>query len=423
MCSDEFNRFSRANVKRDTGAYPTMEFVATLTFSEAREMVLATVRRALPALEAESVPLESAAGRVLAESIHADRDTPPVSRSVRDGFAVRAIDLPGSLEVIGEVRAGERFAGFVGPGQTVEIMTGAPVPDGADAVVMVEHTLREQGHVVIDRSGEPGQFINPRGCEAGAGEAVLHPGLRLDYSGAAALAAFGRSSVSVYRRPEVAIIATGDEIVEVGETPAEFQIRNSNAYSLAAQVARAGGVPKILAVARDTVEHTRERIREGLDAGLLLLSGGVSAGKYDVVEEVLAEFGARFFFDRVLIQPGQPLVFGSASGKFFFGLPGNPASTMVTFEIFARAAVELLGGEAEPALHMPFARLTREFHHRPGLTRFLPARLSADGAEVTPIDWHGSGDIPAMARANAYLVADSGRAEYPRGELIRVLLK
>ena len=182
-------------------------------------------------------------------------------------------------------------------------------------------------------------------------------------------------------------------------------------------------IPKILAVARDTVEHTRQRIREGFQSGLLLLSGGVSAGKYDVVEEVLGEFDARFYFDRVLIQPGQPLVFGSASGKFFFGLPGNPASTMVTFEVFARAAVELLGGEAEPALHMPFARLTREFRHRPGLTRFLPARLSDDGAELTPIGWHGSGDVPAMTRANAYLVADPGRAEYPRGEWIRVLRK
>jgi molybdopterin molybdotransferase len=164
-------------------------------------------------------------------------------------------------------------------------------------------------------------------------------------------------------------------------------------------------------------------IGEGLAADLLLLSGGVSAGKYDVVEEVLGGFGAEFLFDRVLIQPGQPLVFGSAQGKFFFGLPGNPGSTMVTFEIFARAALELLAGHEDTALHMPWARLTRDFRHRTGLTRFLPARLSADGSDVTPVDWHGSADIPSLARANAYLVADPGRAEYPRGELIRVLLK
>jgi molybdopterin molybdotransferase len=397
--------------------------VAPLTFPQARAMVLDRVRagRAMPTTE--EVNLEAAAGRVLAETVAADRDAPAVSRSVRDGYAVRAIDLPGVLTVIGEVRAGDRFQGEVGRGQAVEIMTGAPIPAGADAVVMVEHTARENGNVRIDRSAEPHQFINPKGCEASAGEAVLHPGHRLDYTDIAMLAAFGRPRVKVYRRPEVAIIATGDEIVEVHEAPEDFQIRNSNAHSLAAQVARAGGVPRLLPLARDTVEHTTEMIGQGLQADLLLLSGGVSAGKYDVVEEVLASFGADFYFDRVLIQPGQPVVFGSASGKFFFGLPGNPSSTMVTFEIFARAALELLAGEEEIALPMPYARLTREFHHRIGLTRFLPARLSADGETVTPVDWHGSGDIPALTRANAYLVADPDRAEYERGEWIRVLLK
>jgi molybdopterin molybdotransferase len=397
--------------------------VPPLTFLDARETVLRSVRAARQAPTVESVGLSDASGRVLAEDVAADRDTPAVSRSVRDGFAVRAIDLPNQLEVIGEVRAGEAFAGEVGRGQAVEIMTGAPIPAGADAVVMVEHTRRENGRVVIDRSAEPHQFINPRGCEAAHGEIVLQSGKHLDYTDIALLAAFGRAGVAVYRRPDVAIIATGDEIVEVHESPQEFQIRNSNAYSLAAQVVRAGGTPRILPIARDTLEHTRDVIAQGLDADLVLLSGGVSAGKYDVVEEVLAGFAAEFFFDRVLIQPGQPLVFGKAAGKFFFGLPGNPSSTMVTFEIFARAALELLAGRDETPLPMPYARLTRDFRHRTGLTRFLPARLSVDGAEVTPVEWHGSGDIPALTRANAYLVADSERAEYPRGELIRVLLK
>lgn len=400
-----------------------MKTVPPLTFAEARATVIDTVRGARTAPAIEEVSLDAAAGRVLAEDVAADRDTPALARSVRDGFAVRAIDLPGELAVVGEVRAGERYAGAVGPGQAVEIMTGAPLPEGADAVVMVEHTRRENGRVVIDRSAEPQQFINPRGCEAAAHEIVLHRGTRLDYSSIAMLAAFGRPKAKVYARPRVAIIATGDEIVEVHEAPEEFQIRNSNAYSLAAQVARAGGTPEILPVARDTVEHTRQMIGRGFDADLLLLSGGVSAGKYDVVEEVLAGFGATFLFDRVLIQPGQPLVFGRASNRFFFGLPGNPASTMVTFEIFARAALELLGGQEDVALRMPFARLTREFRHRVGLTRFLPAHLSTDGVDVTPIDWHGSGDVPSLTRANAYLVTDPDRAEYPRGELIRVLLK
>jgi molybdopterin molybdotransferase len=287
--------------------------------------------------------------------------------------------------------------------------------------------------VRIEGAAEPLQFINPQGCEAAAHQVVLHAGKRMDYADVAMLAAFGRTHACVFRRPEVAIVATGDEIVEVSETPAPHQIRNSNAYSLAAQVARAGGIPRILPVARDTVEHTRDIVLRGLASDLLLLSGGVSAGKYDVVELVLGDLGAEFYFDRVLIQPGQPLVFGqtigtAASGrrwygKFFFGLPGNPSSTMVTFELFARAALELLAGQTESSLHMPFARLTRDFRHRPGLTRFLPAHLGSDGAEVTPVEWHGSGDVPALTRANAYLVADPARAEYARGESIRVLLK
>jgi molybdopterin molybdotransferase len=397
--------------------------VPALTFPEAREMVLAQVRASLPTPGIETLDLCAAAGRVLAEDVAADRDSPALSRSVRDGFAVRAIDLPGALKVIGEVRAGDRFAGEVGPGETVEIMTGAPIPAGADAVIMVEHVRREGDLVHYDQSAEPHQFINPQGCEAAAGEVVLHPGKRLDYADIALLAAFGRTTASVFHRPVAAIIATGDEIVEIHQQPLDFQIRNSNASSLAVQVARAGGIPKILPIARDTVEHTRAAIGEGLKADMLLLSGGVSAGKYDVVEEVLAGFGAKFFFDRVLIQPGQPVVFGSASGKFFFGLPGNPSSTMVTFEIFARAALELLGGQEEIALPMPYARLTREFRHRPGITRFLPARLSADGTQITPVDWLGSGDVPALTRANAYLVTDPDRSEYPSGEWIQVLSK
>jgi molybdopterin molybdotransferase len=394
-----------------------------LTFLAARQTVIDKVTGARLHPEVETVALDAAAGRVLAEDIAADRDVPALARSVRDGYAVRAADLPGELAVIGEVRAGQRFEGEVARGQAVEIMTGAPIPAGADAVAMVEHARRVDGRVSIDGTAQALQFINPQGCEAGAGEIVLHAGKRMDYTDVAMLAAFGRTRVQVFRRPVVAIVATGDEIVEVSRQPAAFQIRNSNAWSLAAQVTRAGGIPRILPVARDTVEHTREIVRQGLASDLLLLSGGVSAGKYDVVEPVLAELGADFYFDRVLIQPGQPLVFGRAGATFFFGLPGNPSSTMVTFEIFARAALELLSGQLETALLMPYSRLTCDFRHRPGVTRFLPAHLSADGAEVTPVKWHGSGDVPALTRANAYLVADPARAEYAGGELIRVLLK
>ena len=189
----------------------------------------------------------------------------------------------------------------------------------------------------------------------------------------------------------------------------------------AVHVARAGGTPIILPIARDLYSSTRELVERGLEADLLLLSGGVSAGKYDIVERVLADLGAEFYFDRVLIQPGQPLVFGRARGKFFFGLPGNPASTMVTFELFARAAVELLGGQSETALPFLFSRLTSDFRARTGLTRFLPARLSADGTGITPMRWSGSGDVAALARANAFLVTEPDRDTWSAGDLIRVL--
>ncbi len=374
----------------------------------------------------ETVALDCAASRVLAEEIRADRDFPALARSVRDGFAVRAQDVPGTLRVIGEVRAGDRFEGMIGAGEAVEIMTGAPVPHGADAVVMVEHVTRgADGSVSTDRAAGPGQFINPQGCEARAGEILLSPGTRLDFAGVALLASVGKAAVAVCPKPRVALLATGDEIVPVTETPQEHQVRNSNVHSLAAQVARASGVPILLPVARDHFEDTLGLVERGLAADLLLISGGVSAGKYDIVERVLASLGAEFFFDRVLIQPGQPLVFGRARGKFFFGLPGNPASTMVTFELFARTALELIGGQSRSDLTFVLARLTRDFRHKTGLTRFLPASLSSSGTEpqLTPVVWSGSGDIPSLTRANAFLVADADRAEWKAGELMPALLK
>jgi molybdopterin molybdotransferase len=396
-----------------------------LTFDQARLCVLATVQ---PCMETEPVALANAADRVLAEEICADRDYPPFPRSARDGFAVRAADLPGELHVIGEVRAGGIFLGQVGPGEAVEIMTGAPVPEGADAVVMVEHATRHGGHVRIERSAKPGDNFNPRGVEARQGDPVLAPGKRIGYAESALLAMVGRTEVMVFRRPRVAILPTGDEIVEFDEQPGPHQIRNSNAVSLAVQVARAGGIPEILPIARDNPESTRTQIARGLAADLLLLSGGVSAGKYDIVENVLAGFGAEFFFDRVLIQPGQPLVFGRISpaagrGTYFFGLPGNPGSTMITFETIARAAIERMQGINSPSLPLLRARLTIPFRQKTGLTRFLPARLSADGATIEPEPSHGSGDVAALARCNAFLVTEPDREEWGAGDDIRVLLK
>jgi len=359
---------------------------------------------------------------VLAENIVADRDYPPVARSIRDGFAVRSADLPAKLQVVGEVRAGESTSLALQPGQAIEIMTGAPVPEGADAIVMVEHTKREHDRVHIERTQKPGDFINPAGAEARKDSILVRKGSRISFPQVAMLATVGRSSVPVYRRPTVSILSTGDEVVNIDQTPRNYQVRNSNAWALAAQVTRAGGEPVVLPIASDEYNHTRALIEEGLDSDLLLLSGGVSAGKYDLVEQVLADLGAEFFFTRVAIQPGQPLVFGRVREKFFFGLPGNPASTMVTFEVFARAALELLGGQTEPLLPIAFAKLTVDFKHKTGLTRFLPARLSADGMEITPIRWAGSSDVPALAQSNCFLVADPDRESWQAGDLISVLI-
>ncbi len=401
------------------------EFVPALTFNDARATVLREIAAAMSPPATETTELATCDGRILARDIFADRDYPPFNRSTRDGFAVGAADSRKKLLLVGEVRAGQIFSGVIQPGQAVEIMTGAPVPEGADAVVMVEHCLRHpDGTISTDHVVENGDNIAPRGCEAVCGSIVLPRGTRLDYSSIACLASVGHTSVSVFARPRVAILSTGDEVIDIADTPTGSQIRNSNAWSLAAQVERAGGMPTVLPIARDTKQHTKQLIEQGLEADLLLLSGGVSAGKYDVVEPALADLDATFFFDRVKIQPGQPLVFGRVRDKFFFGLPGNPASTMLTFELFARPAIALLSGvtpETAAELPVSLARLTQPFRHHPGMTRFLPAEIR--GGEVTPVAWKGSGDIQSLCRANAYLVADPEKADYSAGDLISILFK
>ena len=397
--------------------------MTAFSFEEARACVVREfsqlMRQHPPAIE--NVELLAAEGRVLAETVAADRDYPPTARSVRDGFAVRAADLPGRLMITGEVRAGQTFTGTVGIGETVEIMTGAPMPAGADQVVMVEDVERDGGFVLVSNAPAAGTNFNPRGCEARQGKILLEP-KRLRFADIGLLATLGHSNVNVYRRPRVAVLATGDEVVDITAMPRPDQVRNSNAYSLAAQLHRAGAEPVLLPVARDEYEATRDLIQRGLAEDLLLLSGGVSAGKYDIVEKVLADLGAEFFFTRVRIQPGQPLVFGRVQDKYFFGLPGNPASTMVTFEVFARAAVELLSGMPHPMLPLLEARLTAPFRQKPGLTRFLPATLGHDGTSITPVAWKGSGDVPAMARSNCFLVSDPHREHYEAGDRIQVLM-
>jgi molybdopterin molybdotransferase len=385
----------------------------------------------------ETVDLLAGAGRVLAERILADRDFPPFDRATRDGYAVRAAELaevPARLEVVGEVKAGdwpEPGTCSVGRGQAAGIMTGAPLPPGADAVVMVEQTslLGNQSPLLGNRSIEvrrgvsPGENFVPRGAEALAGQMLLDRGRRLDHAGIAIAASVGKSQVQVFRKPRVAVLSTGDEVVEIDATPGPAQIRNSNSYALAAQVQAAGGEPVRLGIAPDERSRLRQLIEEGLGCDLLLLTGGVSMGKYDLVEEVLGELKAEFYFTGALIQPGRPVVFGSCGKKYFFGLPGNPVSTMVTFELFARPMIEALAGMTPQRMVFLRARLKSEIRTKTGLKRFLPAVLVGEfeNAEVELARWQGSGDIAALARANGYVVVPPERERIEVGEWVSVL--
>jgi molybdopterin molybdotransferase len=277
--------------------------------------------------------------------------------------------------------------------------------------------------VNIDRTVEPNQFVNEQGAEAKKGAVLIEAGTRLDASHIATLAMTGHVAAKVEAQPRVAILATGDEIVGIDEQPAPYQIRNSNSYMLAALVRAAGGQPDVLPVARDTKQALRPLLERGLSYDMLIVTGGVSAGKYDLVKPELRELGVTFHFERVRVQPGQPTAFGTFSNKPVFGLPGNPGSTLVTFQLFARAALEILAGVDTPILPLLSARLEAPFRHKLGLTRFLPARLSDDGQKLRHIPWQGSSDVPALARANVFLVADHDRETWDIGDSIRVMPK
>ncbi len=394
-----------------------------LDFEEARRIVITVVRSLEVRREREVISVDEAHGRILAENALADRDYPAVRRSLRDGFAVRSSDVPGALRIRGEVRAGEAPQQPLQPGEALEAMTGAPVPEGADAVVMVEHVVRSGSRVQIDRTAEPGQFVNEQGAECKSGSTLIPAGTRLDASHIATLAMTGQATVSVVRRPSVAILATGDEIIAIEGKPAAHEIRNSNSHMMAALVRAAGGAPTVLPVARDMPDVLRPLLEKGLEHDMLVVSGGVSAGKYDLVKPGLRDLGVQFHFERVRVQPGQPTVFGSAGNKPVFGLPGNPGSTLITYQLFARPALELLAGMTEPILPLLSAKFEAPFRHKPGLTRFLPALLSTDGQHLRHILWQGSSDVPALAKANAFLVADHDREAWQSGDTIRVMLK
>jgi molybdopterin molybdotransferase len=388
----------------------------------------------------ERVKLDAASGRVLAQVLCAESDLPPFARSTRDGYACRAAELSAHrpLAVAGSTRAGDPPSGPLARGTVWEIMTGAPIPRGADAVAMLEHVESAGAAGAIrllpPRTIEKGENIVARGAQARKGAVLLPTGTLIGPAQIALAASCGVSQLTVYVRPRVAILSTGDELVPIASKPQPGQIRNSSSAMLAAMVAAAGGDPWLLPIARDTEKSLRAALLRAASADLVLITGGVSAGKFDLVEPVLARLGARFHFTGVRIQPGKPLVFGelprstepnqNQNGTKCLGMPGNPVSTAVTFLLFAAPLVARLAGRIDPGPRFALARLTEDVKVKPGLTRFLPAACSFSAPEprVALVPWQGSGDLAAMARANCFLVVpeDSGRLK--AGAAVRILL-
>jgi molybdopterin molybdotransferase len=406
----------RAQNKSSVNTILTYAEAAALVLEQAQEQGHRLASAAAP--RTDQVPLLEVLHRVLAEAIRADRDLPPFHRSTRDGYAVDSATLSTGnwLPIAGILRAGEPApAQPLSPGTALEIMTGAPVPAGADAVVMLEHVEIADSRIRLSegRKIRPGSHIVPAGSEARRGDPLVAAGTRLAASHIAALAAVGAAQVAVFAKPRVAILATGDELVEIAATPEPHQIRNSNSASLTAQVTLAGGEPIRLGIARDNLDDLRALLNTAQQScDLLLLSGGVSAGKYDLVEQALAERGATFHFTGVRIQPGKPTVFGELPPRNsdsaplpFFGLPGNPVSTMVTFLLFAAPLLRAVAGETDPGPRFAQATLTAA-EPAADITRFLPAHLDAnwDRATVRRIPWQGSGDLAATAQSNCFVV-------------------
>jgi len=411
--------------------------VALPSYDEAAAMVAAEAAEVLNCPHSiETVALAVANRRVLAQPIRADRDMPSFPRSTRDGFACRAAEASTHtpLSVAGSIRAGDPPAGPLPSSSVWEIMTGAAVPTAADAVAMVEHVEHIDGAIrlVPPRILEPGENVVPEGAEARAGDEIVPSGNRLNPAQIAAAASCGYGALPVFAMPRVAILTTGDELVPVSEVPAPGQIRNSNATMLAALVSQAGGEPWILPAAVDTDEAIEAALREATQADLILISGGVSAGKFDLVEPALARLGAKIHFTGVRIQPGKPLVYcqvprgGDSPAVQVFGLPGNPISSAATFLLFAAPVLAALSGSSEACPRFSVALLGREIKGKPGLTRFVPSAcsfhpLNSANLEVAPVNWQGSGDLAAFARANCFVAVPEGIDKLSAGELVRIL--
>jgi molybdopterin molybdotransferase len=378
---------------------------------------------------AKSLPpqmLPAAIGRVLAEDVAADLDMPPFDKAMMDGYAVRSADLaagPRVLDVVEEITAGRTPTKTLQDGQAARIMTGAPIPAGADAVVMVEHCEAVGDTNVKVPQAVGGLNVQPRGREMRRGEIVLKAGTPLRSQEIGLLAIVGRTSIQAHPAPRVAVLATGDELVEASHMPGDGQIRNSNAPMLVGQVASACGVPHDLGIGRDNLSHLWQLIGDGLTHDVLILSGGVSAGKLDLVPDVLRELGVTSHFHKVRMKPGKPLLFGTRGDTLVFGLPGNPVSSFVCFELFVRPALRRLHGfPAESPAFLPLP-LAEDFPYSTDRPTYHPARIegTAVGEQVRPVPWLGSPDLRALTAANALLLLPAGDHKHRAGAALPVL--
>jgi len=397
-----------------------------LSVAEALERVLTGV----PVLSAESVPLGEALGRVLAESIVAGREIPPWDNSSMDGYALRAADTrtatedhPVTLAVVGEVAAGRIALHELGPEQAYRILTGAPLPAGSDAVVPQEEVQRDGGHVVLGRPVKRGACVRPRGEDIHAGDRLLEPGVVLRPAALGVLAALGHARVSVHRRPRVAILSTGDELVAPEAPLGPGQIPDSNTYTLSGLVLEAGAVPLSLGIARDRREELVDRLREGLEADVLVSSAGVSVGDRDFVREAVETLGARLDFWKVNMRPGKPLTFGRIGERLFFGLPGNPVSSMVTFELFVRPVLRRLGGHRTLGRPRVRARALEPIDNPGSRPGYLRVRLEplGEGVGARPTGEQGSGILRSMLLADGLAIIP-GDTRIPRDGEVEVIL-
>lgn len=395
-----------------------------LEVADAQAEILARCRPLGPVAR----PLEpSLVGCTLADNIRADRDSPPFDKSLRDGYAVRSADA-GDRRVVGEIAAGSVPTETIGAGETARIFTGAPIPDGADAVVMQEDAERlPDGRVRFAGLVRPGQWVFPRGAEMRAGDVVAPAGTTLTPAGAGVLASVGAVQVPVIPGAWVYVLATGNELVDPKDAPGPGQLRNSNGPMLAAAAQRfgSGTIAADWGLATDDPADLRQRMATALeDANVLLVAGGVSVGDYDLVPQVLAELGVEVHFRQVRMKPGKPLLFGTKDATLVFGLPGNPVSAFVCFELFVRPALRKLAGYAAPGprtVRLPLAESVSEVNDRP---TYRPAKLEVAevGWNVRPLPWGGAPDLRSLLTADALLVLPAGDARFDRGQPVPVIL-